>query len=201
MTVDQFIAGFLGASLIEIIASVSGFICVLLIIKRSIWNWVFGLVQVSLFAWVFFHYKLYSDAMLHVIYIGLQFYGFWNWWQHKNQQNELIIEKTKGTDIFLCAIVCVVSAFVLGTVMNTYTDAEFAYADAFTSCTSLVAQFLLSRRHLFNWSFWIVVDVVAIGIYAQKGLYPTSLLYFTFLIMACIGQWTWWKQYKTQTVK
>jgi nicotinamide mononucleotide transporter len=55
----------------------------------------------------------------------------------------------------------------------------------------LAAQWLLSHKKLFNWSFWIVVDVVAIGIYWQKGLYPTSALYFSFLIMAIIGQFSW----------
>jgi len=57
---------------------------------------------------------------------------------------------------------------------------------------------LLSRRHLLNWVFWMIVDVVAIFIYLQKGLYPTSALYFTLLIMCFFGQYSWWCQYQKQ---
>ena len=203
MSVEEFIAGFMGASPIEIIASVSGFICIFLIIKRSIWCWFFGLIQVSLFSYIFFDAKLYSDAGLHVVYIFLQFYGWWNWRANHNEQSsepELIIEYTKATDFALWISISVLSAMMLGYVMNNYTDASFAYADAFTTCTSLVAQWLLTRRHLFNWLFWIVVDIVAIYVYFQKGLYPTSALYFTLLIMCFFGQYSWYKQYKKQSV-
>jgi len=195
---NEFIVGFLGASKIEIIASLSGFFCVFLIIKRSIWNWAFGLIQVTLFVWVFYQYKLYSDALLHIIYIGLQFYGWWNWLHHKSNQQELIVEYTSWQDVLIWSICCAIGALILGYIMATYTDASFAYADAFITCTSLIAQWLLTRRHLLNWLFWIAVDMVAITIYFQKGLYPTSVLYGTFLIMACIGQYSWWQHYQRQ---
>ncbi|MCF6214998.1 MAG: nicotinamide riboside transporter PnuC [Emcibacter sp.] len=198
MTINEFIAGFLGASAIEMIASAAGFICVFLLIRRNIWSWGFGLLQVSLFVWVFYQNKLYSDALLHVFYIGFQFYGWWNWMHHKDAKSDLIIVRTTGRDILLWSAVSLCAAVMLGYVMDEYTDASFAYADAFTTATSLVAQFLLTRRHLLNWLFWIAVDIVAIVIYFQKGLYPTSLLYVTFLIMCCIGQYSWWKQYKRQ---
>lgn len=199
MTINEFITGFLGASAIEMVASAAGFICVFLLIRRNIWSWGFGLLQVSLFVWVFYQNKLYSDTLLHIFYIGFQFYGWWNWISHKDAKSELIIEGTSARDLMLWSSVSIVAAGVLGAVMDRYTDAAFAYGDAFTTSTSLVAQLLLTRRHLLNWLFWIAVDIVAIVIYFQKGLYPTSLLYITFLIMSAIGQYSWWKQYKHQT--
>ena len=198
MTISEFMAGFLGGSAIEMIASLAGFICVYLLIRRNIWSWGFGLLQVTLFVWVFYQNKLYSDAILHVFYIGFQFYGWWNWIHHRGAGSELVIVGTTTRDMALWSSVSLLAAVVLGFMMDRYTDASFAYADAFTTCTSLVAQLLLTRRHLLNWTFWIAVDIVAIIIYFQKGLYPTSLLYITFLIMSCIGQYSWWKQYKRQ---
>jgi nicotinamide mononucleotide transporter len=56
----------------------------------------------------------------------------------------------------------------------------------------------MTRRYVINWLFWIVVDIVAIGVYFQKGLYPTVILYMCFLIMAIIGLYAWRKQYKVQ---
>jgi len=200
MSVAQFISGFLGASTIEIIASISGFICVFLLIRRSIWNWLFGLVQVTLFVWIFYHNKLYSDALLNFTYIGFQCYGWWNWLHHQDAHAELIVEPTTIKNLLLWLTASLIGTMLLGFVMHNYTDASFAYTDAYITCTSLVAQWLLTRRQLFNWLFWIVVDIVAIAIYLQKGLYPTSVLYFTFLIMSCVGQFSWWQRYRQQHI-
>lgn len=198
MTINAFVAGFLGASPVEMIASLSGFICVFLLIRRNIWSWGFGLLQVTLYVWIFYQNKLYSDTVMHIFYVGFQFYGWWNWRHHKDGKAELVIEATSLRDLGIWTAVSLISAMAIGFLMDRYTDASFAYGDAFTTSTSLVAQLLLTRRHLLNWTFWIAVDIVAIVIYFQKGLYPTSLLYITFLIMSCIGQYSWWHQYKRQ---
>lgn len=204
MTIEQFISGFLGASVLEMIAAISGFICVFLIIQRNIWCWFFGLIQVSLYSYIFFGIRLYSDAALHIVYIFLQFYGWWSWrnnyTQNQSQDTELKIDGATAFTMLIWAGVALLASLILGFVMDKNTNASFAYLDAFTTSTSLVAQFLLTRRYLFNWLFWILVDIVAIYVYFQKGLYPTSILYFTFLSMCVWGQFSWWREYKAQTV-
>ena len=198
MTLESFINGFLGASLPELIASISGFLCLYLLIKRNIWCWFFGFIQVSLYTGIFFQAKLYSDSLLHVIYMGLQAYGWWHWRHHSDSVNNVIVLKGTLSAMLRWAVVGVVGTLLLGTLMYTYTDASFAYADAFTTSMSLVAQWLLTRRYLFNWLFWMLVDIVAIAIYWQKGLYPTAILYGTFLVMCVIGFRQWRKHINHQ---
>lgn len=200
MSFQEFITGFLGASTIEIIASVSGFACLYLLIKRNIWCWFFGFIQVSLYTSIFYHAKLYSDMGLHVVYVVLQLYGWWNWRKNNDANNELVVEQGTHTAFLLWWVVALVTAAALGLTMATYTDASFAYLDAFTTCTSLVAQFLLTRRFWYNWIFWIIVDIVAVYVYLQKGLYPTATLYVTFLIMCFFGLYQWLQQAKKQTI-
>lgn len=200
MSVQEFVAGFLGAGAIEIVASISGFICIYLLVKRNIWCWFFGFIQVTLFTYVFYNAKLYSDTGLHLVYMVLQVYGWWNW-RNKSDNNELIVEDGTVSQFLLWWLAVAVTSFALGYAMTKYTDASFAYADAFTTCASLIAQFLLTRRYWFNWVFWIVVDVVAIYIYSQKGLYPTAVLYVTFLIMSVAGLFTWVQQSKKQKLQ
>lgn len=201
MSLQEFVAGFLGAGVTEIIASISGFICIYLLVKRNIWCWFFGFIQVTLFTYVFYDAKLYSDAGLHVIYIALQIYGWWNWRTKSDHNNELIVETGNVGHFALWWTVVAISTIALGFMMTKYTDASFAYADAFTTCASLVAQFLLTRRYWVNWVFWIIVDFVAIYIYTQKGLYPTAVLYFTFLVMSFAGLFAWLKQAKQQSLQ
>jgi nicotinamide mononucleotide transporter len=77
--------------------------------------------------------------------------------------------------------------------MANFTDAAVPYGDAFTTVASLVAQWLMARKRLESWLFWIAVDGVAIGIYWYKSLYLTSGLYAVFLILASLG-WLEWRK-------
>ena len=189
----NWLQGFAGASPHEWIATVSGFICVYLVIKRNIWCFAFGFVQVSIYTWIFYDVKLYSDMALHVFYIGFQIYGWLLWKNAQDSTGRVIVNQGSSKEYILWIIAIVVCTGLLGTIMTHYTDASFPYPDAFTTCASLVAQWLLSHKKLLNWMLWIVVDIVAIAIYWQKGLFPTSALYACFLVMAIIGQWQWYK--------
>lgn len=187
---------------IELVATIFGFLCVVLTIRRNIWCWPVGLVQVLLFIVVFYNAKLYSDLGLHVIYVGLQFYG-WYCWTHKtgsqmqepadNSDEILPVTSLSALDLGAWIAVTATGTFVLGYLMQTYTDAAVPFGDAFTTVASLVAQYLLARKKLESWVFWIAVDVIAIGIYYYKDLIPTSILYTAFLGLAIIGYFTWLK--------
>jgi len=86
---------------------------------------------------------------------------------------------------------------VWGFLMNRYTDAAAPYPDAFTTVMSLIAQWLMARKKLESWGFWIAVDVVAIGVYFYKDLYMTAGLYAVFLVLATIGFFEWRKSRRT----
>jgi nicotinamide mononucleotide transporter len=199
MNWQEWLQGFAGASPLEWVATVSGFICVYLVIKRNIWCFAFGFVQVTIYTWIFFEVKLYSDMMLHVFYIGFQIYGWRVWSKVQDQSGQVQVVAGSSKEYISWLLVIILTTFLLGTFMTKTTDASFPYFDAFTTCASLVAQWLLSHKKLFNWTLWIVVDIVAIMIYWQKGLFPTSLLYFCFLVMAIIGQWMWLQNLRLQT--
>ncbi|MEP1447259.1 MAG: nicotinamide riboside transporter PnuC [Paraglaciecola sp.] len=188
----DWLSGFAGASPLEWVATVSGFVCVYLVIKRSIWCFAFGFVQVSIYTWIFYDVKLYSDMGLHIFYIGFQIYGWLLWKNAQDTTGHVIVNRGTIKEYTLWLMAIVICTLVLGNIMHTNTDASFPYPDAFTTCASLVAQWLLSHKKLMNWTVWIVVDIVAIAIYWQKGLFPTSALYACFLVMAIIGQWQWY---------
>jgi nicotinamide mononucleotide transporter len=176
---------------IEAVAVFFGFLCVWLTIKENIWCWPAGLVQVTLFIYIFYEVKLYSDLILHVIYVFVQFYGWYHWLYGGRDRGPLAVTRL-GRRGQLGWPALVVFGFLLwGYLMASHTDAALPYADAFTTVASLVAQWLMARKKLESWLFWILVDLVAIGIYWSKGLYMTSGLYLAFLIMATIGFLVW----------
>lgn len=185
---------------IELTATIFGLLCVLLTIRRSIWCWPTGLVQVLLFIIVFYDAKLYSDLILHVIYVGMQLYG-WHCWTHPSaNQAKLGVFSLPPSHLARWILVAMVGTLVWGFSMKTWTDASLPYADAFTTVTSLIAQYLLARRYVQNWGFWIVVDVVAIGVYFAKDLHATATLYAVFLILATVGWMSWTRELQNQTI-
>lgn len=188
---------------LELIAVALGLINIVLIVRRNIWNYPFGIAMVICYAWIFYGAKLYSDALLQIFFLIVQLYGWWNWARAADgADDERIPVLTLGKANQL-AILCLVVALSLGwgTMMAGLTDAHYPYWDGTIAMTSVVAQILLARRYVENWILWIIVDILAIGLYWTKGLHPTAILYAIFLIVAVAGLYEWRKIYKAQRHK
>lgn len=198
--VTTFLKGMIGSSPIEITAAMLGFANVYLLVKRSIWNYPFGIAMVTLYAWIFFDAKLYSDMLLQPFFLVVQALGWW-WWLTKRDASGLVIVERMGLrEIGIYAACAVIGVASVGTLMATYTDAAVPYWDATTTVLSVIAQILLARRKLENWVVWILVDVLAIGIYLYKGLQPTAVLYAVFLVLAIVGFFTWKRAEKAPVI-
>lgn len=174
-------------------ASLSGLLCVWLTVRQNIWCWPVGLVMVLLYAWIFYHARLYSDMGLQIVYVGLQIYGWAHWLRGGPRDSGLPVTRLTSGRAVLWVSVGVVGTVLLGGSMARWTDASLPGWDAATTVLSLIAQYLLARKVLENWLFWIVVDVLAVGIYLVKELYVTAGLYAVFLGLATWG-WLAWKQ-------
>ncbi|NJL55038.1 nicotinamide mononucleotide transporter [bacterium] len=181
---------------IELTATIFGVLCVWLIIRQSIWCWPAGLVQVTLFVYIFYEARLYSDMLLHIIYIFLQLYGWYHWQYGSRVHTSLPVTTLTRTLLLTWVGTGIVGTFALGFTMQTFTDAALPYADAFTTVMSLIAQWLLARKNLENWGFWIAVDVVAIRVYLARDLYLTTGLYTLFLVMAIAGFIAWRRDWR-----
>ncbi len=176
---------------VELTATVFGFLCVWLLVRQSIWCWPTGLVQVSLYIVVFFRARLYSDLILHVIYVFLQLYGWYHWTHGRGGRPQLPVTRLRRRALAAWIGVAAAGTAGWGTVMAVYTDAAAPYPDAFTTAASLVAQWLQARKRVESWWFWIAVDVVAVAVYLYKGLYPTTVLYAAFLVLSVMGSREW----------
>lgn len=179
----------------EIIGTVLGVIGVWLMIRENIWGWPVGLVQVSVYGWVFFDAKLYSDAILQACFFAIQAYGWWHWQrnQHTAAHSDLPIRRLRLGLLAGCVAGGALATAAWGTFMQRTTDAALPHWDAFILVFSLIAQWLQARKVLENWAGWIVVNTVAIGVYWAKDLRLTAGLYVIFWAMAVWG-WRAWRR-------
>ena len=149
--------------------------------------------MVSLYLYIFFVAKLYSDAGLQVFFLVMQFYGWYHWTRsgvaHSTSLTPIVRLARRGW--LLTGLGAAAGTIGLGTVMHRFTDASLPYPDAFTTTLSVIAQFQLTRKILENWTLWVIADVVYIGVYSMKSLYWTTGLYVVFLVLSIKGYRDW----------
>jgi nicotinamide mononucleotide transporter len=176
---------------LEWVAAGLGVLNVFLVVRRSVWNYPFGLVMVALYFFVFYEARLYSDALLQIFFFIVQLYGWVNWVRAQNAAGEVPVGRMTGRERLLWAAGTVAASLVWGLGMAHYTNAAAPVIDAFIAGASISAQILMARRRIENWAVWILVDVVAVGLYFSRQLYPTSALYLLFLLLSIAGLIGW----------
>jgi len=180
--------------MLEKIAVAAGLANVYLTVRQNIWCWPVGVVMVSLYIYIFFQAKLYSDAGLNVFFLVMQFYGWYEWTrgpvEHARSLRPVTRLSRRGWILTIAGVLA--GTVALGTGMHHYTDAALPYPDAFTTMLSVFAQFLMTRKILENWTLWMIADVIYIGVYLYKSLYWTAGLYVVFLVL-CVQGYREWK--------
>jgi nicotinamide mononucleotide transporter len=168
-----------------------GVVGVWLTVKENIWCWPAGLVNVALFIVVFWQARLYADMGLQVVYVVLCLYGWWAWLHGGSGHDALRVSRAPKRVLLALGAAGAAGAAVLGLTLYRHTDAAVPFWDSTTTSFSLVAQALQTKKWIENWTVWIAVDVVYVGIYVFKKLYLTAGLYAVFLVLAVRGLVEW----------
>lgn len=178
-------------SAIEWVAAALGIACVALVVRRSIWNYAFGISSTALLGFVFFEAKLYSDTLLQIFFVAVNAYGWLNWRRAQADLGDVMVERMSGAARLRWLAWGVLATVVWGWLMHRYTDASYPWPDAGIAIASVIAQTLMARRMVENWILWIAVDIAAIPLYAAKELWVTTGLYAVYLALAIWGLIGW----------
>ncbi len=176
-----------------LLAVLLGLLNIVLIIRRSVWNFPVAIVMVALYFVIFRDARLLSDAGLQVFFAIVNLYGWWSWSRNKLDAGEIIVRPLSrlGYAEWIVGSVAMIGAW--GFFLGHYTGTTYPYWDAAVAMLSIAAQILMSRRYVENWHFWIVVNLISIPLYAVKELYLTAGLYVVFLALAIAGLIEWRK--------
>jgi len=178
-------------SSLELLAALLGAISVYLSVRQNIWSWPTAIVNVVVYAFVFYQAKLYADMGLQVIYAALSVYGWYEWLYGGANRTELHVTRTAPRLGAVLTIIALAGSVALGVFLRGATDAALPFMDSFLSNTSLVAQWMMTKKKLENWLVWIGVDVLYVGMFVFKHLYITAGLYAVFLALAVRGYIDW----------
>lgn len=180
-----------GSSCLELVAVAFGVVSVYLSVRENIWSWPTAIVNVSLFYVLFWQAGLYSDMGLQLVYLSLSAYGWYEWLYGGQGRTALKVSRTPRRSWIVAGSTGLVIWAALGAFTARMPGASVPYIDAATTSTSLVAQWMMTRKLLENWALWVVVDVAYIALFLYKGLYLTALNYAIYLVLAVAGYRTW----------
>ena len=177
-------------SYLEWAAAAFVLINVALVALRSVWNYPFALVAVTLYAFVFFEAKLYSDMLLQGFFFALNLYG-WAAWMRARDDSGVPVRWMTDRARRSWALATQGARARRDVAMEPHNHPGAPGEDRAIAMLSITAQWLLARRRVESWFLWILVDLIAIPLFASRGLYATSAVYVVLLGLSIDGLVQW----------
>ena len=193
---QDLLAQLLDWSPLEMAGVVAAILYLLLAIRESIWCWLFAGISTAIYVYLFITARLYMESALNVFYFVMAIYGFMVWYRGHTPEHELRVSvwplSTHGIAIAVILLVSLGSGYLL----DVKTDAAFPYIDSLTTWSAIWATFLIARKVLENWWYWLVIDIASIFIYWYRDLQLTSLLFVVYVIMIPFGLVSWTRSWR-----
>jgi len=196
-------------SYLEFFGTIAGAIAVWLSAKGNIWSWPIGILNVSLFFFLFYQVQLYPDMFLQIFFFITNLLGWWRWANPKageeNRKNELRASLMGWRQFLSMSIVGLIGTYFVGTFAKNLHElfptifsipSAFPYADSFVTVMSIVTTFFMIQKKIESWIIWIIVDALATYLYFAKGIKFVGIEYLVFCFIAAFGLWSWIREYK-----
>lgn len=180
------------SSPLEIAANLVMTVSIFLAGRNNVHSWWLGVLGCSMFAVLFYDVNLYADVVLQLFFIVTCLMG-WLQWLRGNGGAALPITRVRWRALAGMVLVGLLATLAYGLLLRAYTNAFAPFIDSTVLVFSIVAQLLLMGRRLDNWAFWLLVNTVAVPLYASRGLYLTSLLYAAYWVNALVS-WVFWRR-------
>jgi nicotinamide mononucleotide transporter len=193
--------------LLEIIASILSFLCILFAVREKIWTFPIGMLSTTMYFFVFFMQRVYSSMTLQIMFFVFNAYGLYRW-THPGRKdaaksdNTLAVTQLSFSGRVTTAIIIALLTVSLGYLMSNLHNwlpslfpeqAKYVYIDTAILSASLVAQYLMAVKKLENWAIWFAVDIVSAPFYFITVGWATGILYLVFIFTAVAG-WIEWKK-------
>lgn len=188
-------SGFTAMSGWEYIAVILSLAYVLLAVKESQWCWPAAFISTFIYTVMYWNGALLMESALNVYYMIMAVIG-WRMWQ-QGQLNVIapIVSWSLSRHVLIIGVTTLIS-IIMGYVMDNYTHAELAYLDSFTTCFAVMTTYLVAKKVLENWLYWIIIDAASMYLYFVKGYYPTFVLFIFYTFMACWGYKRWYEEHE-----
>ena len=180
---------------IELFGAVTGILYVILEVRQNTWLWPVGIITSAVYIIVFFNTKFYADMGLQVYYLFISIYGWYFWVRGPSNAatGSVPVASIRKNVALVLAMVFIILFVLIWLILLEFTDSPVPGWDSFTTSVSIIATWMLARKIIEHWYLWIIADMVSMGLYIFKGMYPTVVLFALYTAMAFVGLQSWKK--------
>jgi nicotinamide mononucleotide transporter len=183
---------------LELLAVLLAVAYLLLAVREDPRCWYAAFASTLIFLVLFWQVKLYMESVLQIYYLGMAVYGWYQWRKPSDSQVATPIQ-TWPSSRHAVVILAVASLSMLsGFLLESYTDAQSPYLDAFTTWASIVTTYMVTHKVLENWAYWLLIDSVSIYLYLDRALYFTAVLFVVYIVIIFFGWYRWQQRYHQQ---
>jgi len=180
----------------EVVAVVFAVLYLVFAIRQNILCWICGGTSAAIFVYVYFAANLYMESLLNAFYFAMAIYGWHKWRSGESGEGNLQVAVWPARlHVIAIAAIAIVSA-ASGYYLATYTEAAFPYVDSATTFAAVWTTFLVARKVLENWWYWLVIDVVQVYVFWNRGLELTAVLFLFYVVLIPIGLVSWTRSYR-----
>ena len=180
---------------IEIIAVAFGLAYIVLAAKENSWCWPAAFIGTGTSIYLFWDGKIYMESLLNAYYLVMAIYGWWQWRYGGSEQSKLTISHFNLQQHCLAILLVIVLSLVNGYLLSTKTDAALPYLDSFTTWSAVITTWMVTRKILENWLYWIIINSAAIYLFIERGFLLYAMLYALYIVIAIFGYKQWRDNY------
>lgn len=188
---DQLRAEAAALSAPEVVAVLLAVAYLVLAIRQNIWCWLCAAISTAIYVVLFIDARLYMESVLNGFYLAMAIYGWFAWRAGRGEDHGRPVVRWPARTHVTAVVVIVGVSVVNGYLLSRHTDAAFPYIDALTTWSAIWATFLVARKVLENWWYWLLIDIVSVCIYWLRDLELTAMLFVIYVIMIPFGLVSW----------
>lgn len=182
-------------SQLEIVSVVFGLLYVILAARENIWCWPAAFIGTGTAIFLFWDASLLMESALNIYYLLMAVFGWWQWQYGSKQKSELQISSWGMRQFSLSISLILILTLLSGYFLKSNTGAALPYVDSFTTWSAVITTWMVTRKILENWLYWIVIDAVCVWLYSERGLYLYALLFAAYTVIAAVGYFKWRKKF------
>jgi len=178
----------------ELAAVMLAIIYLLLAVRENVLCWFFAFISTAIYTVLFWDVSLLMDSALNVYYMVMAVFGWYQWTRGGNSQGDsqpLAVQSMSYQQQVLVVVAIAGLSITSGYLLSEHSNAAWPYVDSFTTWASVITTYLVTRKYLQNWLYWIVIDAVSVPLYIERGLNLTALLFVAYIVIAVVGYFSW----------
>ena len=185
------IFNFIVQNWIEVTAVILAILYLVLAVKQNILCWLAGIISSVLYYFIMRSAGLYMEAYLQIFYVFMGFYGWSQWRIGARTSNNFVVNTWNKLQHFYALSLILILSAISGFLLKLFTDTALPFFDALVTCGAVVATYMVAKKLLENWIYWLVIDLISILLFISRGLLPTAFLFGIYIVIIFFGYKSW----------